>query len=218
MGLGGGPAMNELGRLLSRSGVSHLFFPETNFFASSAAKRGSRSKPDGKQSPPPVEPSFQKSSTTPEIPSALCRFLSPAPILWTYFEFPWDIFTSGIPERQELVRNLFTSLSQKESWPKGSSTFWPVTRIDNDCLTPDSNLFFAGTRQISPLYIFCLGEHTISALCGDRETFMHPFTYCDLRIQPLPSLESMLEGPKEERQKNKKKAWEIIRGYTRFIL
>ncbi|MFP4168202.1 MAG: hypothetical protein ACLFSY_05055 [Desulfonatronovibrionaceae bacterium] len=208
--------MNEQVRQLQQAGVKHLFFPGTDVFSAPQRRPWQKKQPTGNNSTPAHEAPacHQERELHPKLRAQIKR----VPILWTYFEFPRDLFEKGNPQRRELVRGIMTALKARESWPAGSSTFWPLSGVDeNGRLFPDPELFWNGVRRITPLYVFCLGPRAVQTLSPEQEFSLQPFSCGGLRIQPLPSLQWMLEGPVEQQKDCKNQAWEILKGYTRYV-
>jgi len=211
--------MNEYARQLYQAGVRHLYIPGKDMFAARGrpGTRETQKKYPDQTKNTYSEPRQAEPVTFAEMPLALRKLIKPCPALWTYFDFVHDLFNEGDPARQELIRKIISSLHEIEGWPVGSSTFWPVSRIQGRNLVPDSDFFHSGVDKIKPLYLFCFGPRSLAALCPDREFNFKPFIFDNLRIQPLPSISSMLQGAEEERKKNKIQTWNILKGYSRFL-
>lgn len=220
MGLASGFKMNEYARQLYQAGVRHLYIPGRDLLADQGRPRpgeAQKEHPHQTKKDTPSEPRQAKPLAFAEMPMVLRKLIKPCPVLWTYFEFMHDLFEEGDPARQKLIRKIISSLHEIERWPVGSSTFWPVSRRKGQNLVPDPAFFLSGVDKIKPLYLFCFGPRSLAALCPDKKFDFKPFNLDNLRIQPLPSISSMLHSPEKENKKNKIQTWNILKGYSRFL-
>lgn len=211
--------MNEHVRQLQNLGISHIFLPGEEVFAARGGEAREKQPADGfqaQESPSRPQPE-KETEIVRELPPDLSNLLRPAPILWTYFELPYDIFGPGDPARRELIRNILSGLSKIELWPQGSSVFWPASGIKDGKIFPDPELFWVGVKRINPLYIFCLGTGVLKALYPKQRFSLKPFCRGNFCFQPLPGPQDMLTGPEEARQENKNQAWKIFKKYTKYV-
>lgn len=120
-----------------------------------------------------------------------------------------DLSTSPDPARQALIKGMLAALN----WPKGSSVFWPMSRMDNNDLVLDLDIFAYGMEAITPVYVFSFGTQGSSLLLPDQEiTVFKRYTspYTSSPVQILPGLNDMLPDNKT----NKSIAWKILKSYT----
>ena len=183
---------------------------------STAPSRPTRQIPPQKATPqttlPPKQslkpPQGKLNKLPPKLREYFVNLNVPAFSLWTYWELPVDLSTSPDPARQALIKGILAALR----WRKGSSVFWPISRMENNELVPDLDIFTFGLQAITPVYIFCFGTQASSLLLPDQKlTAFKRFTspYTSKPVQILPGLGDMLPDNK----KNKSIAWKILQSY-----
>ncbi|MFA6810671.1 MAG: hypothetical protein WCR47_06390 [Desulfoplanes sp.] len=156
----------------------------------------------------PKSPPGKLNNLPPKLREYFVNLNVPAFSLWTYWELPVDLSASPDPARQTLIKGILAALR----WRKGSSVFWPISRLENNQLVPDLDTFTFGLQAITPVYIFCFGKQGSSLLLPDQKlTTFKRFTspYTSKPVQILPGLDDMLPDNKI----TKTIAWKILQSY-----
>lgn len=141
-----------------------------------------------------------------EISRSLIRFLRPAYSLWTYYDLALDIDQNFAGQRGELLKKIIQGLN----WPAGSYTFWPVSSMHSEGLTPDRNLFLRGLKRISPAYTFVFGRQAFELLLQDTPYSYGPHLMDQHKIIALPDLKAMLP----DARLLKFLAWNLLKSYS----
>ena len=135
-------ALNALGRTLHAAGVRFLLKPEP--VAASSLLAG------------PFPPLGEPWSTM------LAKLPVGAKTVWTYWELGSDMGGAPHAQRSQLWRSLMALLK----WPKGSVGFWPYTELKDGTITPATQPFLAGLRQVRARSVVVFGGKAFLTYLG----------------------------------------------------
>ncbi|WP_462323676.1 hypothetical protein [Desulfoplanes sp.] len=167
------------------------------------------SHPQKEETPSRGVPDHHRPDLPPSLRDYFTRITIPSFSVWTYWDLPVDLGPTPNKARQKLVKNMLGALG----WPKGSAVFWPLSRLQQNTLVADVDLFTYGIRAITPVYIFCFGEQGCELLAPDKDPRTYPRTHSphtSAMVQFLPCLNGMLPDNRE----TKKAAWSILKAYS----
>jgi hypothetical protein len=110
-----------------------------------------------------------------------------ARVVFTYFELCRDLGGEPNRERGDIWRRLLTKLA----WPKGFSTFWPVSqpRADSPASQPTAKpaLFWRGASRTNVHTLAVFGKRAAMILFPERPYRHCRFTFQGLNVLFLPS-------------------------------
>lgn len=165
---------------------------------------------------PPVSIAPPSRKTTPSepvkaqkkelIPPELIKLCRPAYSVWSYYKFPMDLNMGFTNPRRELISNIINSLK----WNRQTYTFWPLSRIKDEKLNPDKELFFLGVKRIRPAYIFLFGVDAFKTIIAGSEYTYGSHEHKGQKIIVLPDLDSLM--PDNRILKNM--VWNMLMKYS----
>ena len=130
----------------------------------------------------------------------------PVPIVLTYYQLPEDLGNSHMFDNNRI--QLFQNILKALNWPKENRAFLPATRIVDNDLQEEPDIFWKIIQILNPAYLICFGEPVFKMLFPDKSLVFDQFEIeNDLDVLFVPGPDDMLPDNREA----KKRVWNFLK-------
>lgn len=129
-------------------------------------------------------------------------------VIITYMDLGKDLGGAAEPKRGRLFRSLLSHLR----WPKGTASFWPMSALSPEGLTPNSELFWAGVKALGIRTVACFGDDALSVIMPGSTPGKEAYVFENQTVLSLPHPDTLIPMLPHEQHEQLNSLFELSLG------